>query len=110
MDFAQAVTADELWGWPVEVLDQLLELRQQAWRGEISLEECREQDAVIRSGLPDVDTDEVDDFQTEFAVNGPREVSAEARRQLTGRLTALVHPAPTDEELWDELAARTSLT
>ena len=104
MDFGEALAADELWGWPVEVLDQLLELRQQAWRGEISLDQWREQDAVIRTGQPDVDTAEVDDLQTEFAVNGPRDVSTEARRRLAGRLTALAHPAPTDEELWDELA------
>jgi hypothetical protein len=51
-----------------------------------------------------VDTAEVDDFQTEFAVNGPRDVSTEARRRLAGRLTALTHPVPTDEEPWDELA------
>src|SRR6266516_4030192 len=96
MDVRQALAADELWGWPVHVLDQLLALRQQAWRSEISLEEWREQDAVIRAGRPDVDTTEVDDFQTEFAINGPRDGPAESRSKLVGRLTALAHaPPPT---------------
>ncbi|MGH3678725.1 MAG: hypothetical protein ACRDT2_00095 [Natronosporangium sp.] len=63
MDFADALEADELWGWPVAVLDQLRELHELAHNGEISLEEWRERDATCRAGLPDIDTDEVRRFE-----------------------------------------------
>jgi hypothetical protein len=100
--FAEALGADELWGWPVEVLDHLLELRQQAWRGEISIEEWRERDARRRAGMPTVDTNEVQDFQVELVVEDPLDSPREQRSRLVGRLTVLAHPAPTDDELWDE--------
>jgi hypothetical protein len=100
MDFAQAQAADELWGWPVEVLDRLFELRAQAGAGSLGIEEWREQDASLRAGMPDVDLDEVGDFQADWLVNG-QDLDA----PLTGRLTALSSPPPTDEELRDEIAA-----
>ncbi|MEW2384184.1 hypothetical protein AB0873_19135 [Micromonospora sp. NPDC047707] len=33
MEYEQALTADKLWCWPVEVLDRLSELRHQAGLG-----------------------------------------------------------------------------
>lgn len=99
MDFAQALAADELWGWPVEVLDRLFALRSQAGAGSLSIEQWREQDEALRVGMPDVDVDEVAEFQTDWLVNG-RDLDA----PLTGRLTALSSPPPTDEQLWTELA------
>src|SRR5262249_16689819 len=110
VDFAQALTADSLWGWPVEVLDRLLELRTRAWQGEISLDEWREQDAALRGGLPAVNMDEArrsqKDWTDEWVPASRANASSEAGRQLTGRLTALANPAPSDDELWDELFTR----
>jgi hypothetical protein len=37
VDLTDAVAADELRGWPVEVLDQLMELRLRAEDGSLSL-------------------------------------------------------------------------
>lgn len=105
VDFAVALAADELWGWPVDVLDSLLELRQRAWAGEISIEEWREQDAALRTGKPAVDTKEVEELQDELLVNGPIDAPEGAHRRLSGRLSALAYPAPSDEELWQELSA-----
>jgi hypothetical protein len=103
VDYEEALVAAELWGWPTDVLDRLLELRKQAGRGEISIEEWREQDAAQRVGMPAIDANEVREFQVDVVLD--RLDSSEAARQLVGRLTALAHQAPTDEELWGELAA-----
>jgi hypothetical protein len=103
VDFTNALTAQQLWGWPLDVLDHLLELRQLAYREVITLEEWRAQDAAARAKLPTVDTAEVLNFQHELIVNGPRDIPQDVRGQLTGRLTALGSPAPTDEELWKDL-------
>ncbi|GDY34103.1 hypothetical protein GTS_57360 [Gandjariella thermophila] len=98
------LAAEELWGWPVDVLDRLLELRQQAWKGAIPLEEWREGDAALRAGQPAVDKDEVEEFQQELMVNGPADLPREESGRLVGRLTALANRAPSDEQLWEELA------
>lgn len=103
MDFAEALEANELWGWPVEVLDRLLELRKLAWDGAISIEEWRERDSAHRVGMPDVDTKEVKEFQHDWLINGPLDVSEEDSSMLTGRLSTLAHPAPSDEDLWKQL-------
>ncbi len=104
VDFADALAADELWGWPVEILDRLRSYA--TWPGmAASLEEWREQDAAHRARLPVVDADEVQEFQHEWLLNGSRDVPEDARGRLTGRLTVLAHPAPSDEELWDELSS-----
>jgi hypothetical protein len=103
VDYEEALVADELWGWPIDVLDRLLELRRQAGRGEISIEEWRELDAAQHVGMPAIDVNEVTEFQTEVVVDHLD--SSKAAPQLVGRLSVLAHQAPTDEELWDELAA-----
>lgn len=105
MDIRQAAEANELWGWPVEVLDRLLDLRQRAWRGAVSIEDWRQQDAAARAGQPIVDVKEAKELQHEVLVGPDTGVSEEASHRLVGRLTALTHPAPSDEELWDELAS-----
>ncbi|WP_414939171.1 hypothetical protein [Amycolatopsis sp. cmx-11-51] len=100
MDFAQALAADELWGWPVEVLDRLFELRSRAGAGLLGIEEWREQDASLRAGMPEVGLEEANDFLIDWMVNG-RYIES----PLTGRLSALCSPPPTDEELWSEVAS-----
>jgi hypothetical protein len=108
VEFAQALVADELWGWPVTVLDHLQELRQQAWKGEISLEEWRERDTASRAGLPDLDLDEIAQFQNrwidEWIGDFAPDSDEEGGDRLMRRLAALLEPAPTDEQLWDKLA------
>ncbi len=100
MDFAQALVADELWGWPVEVLDRLFSLRSQAGSGSLSIEAWREQDAALRADMPDVDLEEVGTFLTDWLVNG-----GDIDALLTDRLTALSSSPPSDEELWSDLLA-----
>lgn len=108
VEFADALVADELWGWPVAVLDHLRELRRQAWGGEISLEEWRERDAASRAGLPGLDLDQIKQFQDRWIEEWVRTITGDrdedSSDQLMRRLTALLDPAPTDEQLWDELA------
>ncbi|MFB9927437.1 hypothetical protein ACFORO_34055 [Amycolatopsis halotolerans] len=99
MDFNQAQAADVLWGWPVGLLDRLFELRARAGAGSLGIEEWREQDAALRTGMPEVDLDEVVAFQTDWLVNG-----SDLEVPLTDRLTALTSPPPTDEELRHEIA------
>jgi hypothetical protein len=107
VEFADALAADELWGWPVTVLDRLREFRWQAWEGEISLEEWRERDASSRAGLPVLDLDQIKQFQDrwieEWVHNITWDSDEDGSDRLMGRLTALLAPAPTDERLWDEL-------
>jgi hypothetical protein len=103
MDIGEAAEAHELWGWPVDVLDRLLDLRQRAWRGAVSIEDWRRQDAAARTGLPVVNTEGARELQDAVFVGPDTGLSEEARRRLVGRLTVLMHPAPSDEELWDEL-------
>ncbi|MGW4521134.1 hypothetical protein [Amycolatopsis sp. NPDC004378] len=104
MDFEQALTADELWGWPVEVLDQLWQLRSRAQHGELSLEQWREQDAALRPGHPRVDVEEVSEFRLSCLMDLPADVPRDARDRLLHRMMVLTVPAPTDEDLWQELA------
>jgi hypothetical protein len=109
MDFAEALEADELWGWPVEVLDRLRELREHAWQGRISLPQWRTRDAAERVGRPTVDDQEVDQFRREcvdiWVSQVQTSVSVDIFSRLAGRLTALLHGAPSDEDLSHELAA-----
>lgn len=98
MELDEALAADKLWGWPVDVLDQLADLRKRAWRDELSLEEWREQDAARRSGLPAVDTKEVQALYVGWLMDGS--LDTEAGGQLGQRLTALTTGAPSDEDLW----------
>src|SRR3954466_10067327 len=104
MEIEQALVAGNLWGCPVDILDRLLQLRRQAWKGDITLDEWREKDTALREGLPAVDEDEVTAFQTEVLVDTSLDPSDDAANQLIGRLSVLADPAPTDEELWDELS------
>jgi hypothetical protein len=104
MDIGEASGASELWGWPVEVLDRLLDLRQRARRGAVSIEDWRREDAAARTATPAVDVTQVRELQHEVLVGPDAGISDEARDQLVGRLTVLMHPAPSDAELWDELA------
>lgn len=103
MEIEQALVAGNLWGCPVDILDRLLQLRR-GMEGGITLDEWREKDTALREGLPAVDEDEVTAFQTEVLVDTSLDPSDDAANQLIGRLSVLVHPAPTDKELWDELS------
>jgi hypothetical protein len=80
MDFAEALVAEELWGWPVDVLDQLWALHDRAWAGEISLEKWREQDAALRAGLPPVDHEEVGEFRLSWIMEGLRDAPEDILR------------------------------
>ncbi|WP_137817000.1 hypothetical protein [Gandjariella thermophila] len=51
-----------------------------------------------------MDKDEVEEFQQELMVNGPADLPREESGRLVGRLTALANRAPSDEQLWEELA------
>jgi hypothetical protein len=108
VEFADALVADELWGRPVAVLDHLRELRRQAWEGEISMEEWREHDAASRAGLPALDLEKIKQFQDRWIEEWVRTISRDRDEngsdRLMGRLTALLDPAPTDEQLRDEVA------
>lgn len=107
MDLTEAVTADRLWGWPVGLLDRLLELHQQAWAGAVPVEAWRAQDAELRSGQPDVDAEEVGAALTDWVGSG--QLDLRTHGQLLGRLTMLANRPPTDDDLWAdlvELAAR----
>ncbi|GAA1994732.1 hypothetical protein [Amycolatopsis minnesotensis] len=103
MDFAEMLAADVLWGCSVEVLDQLEELRRQAWEGVITVQQWREQDAEIRAELPTVDQEAVREFQTAWMVEGPRDAPDDGFTRVTRRLSALIQPAPTEDDLWRRL-------
>ncbi|MCW6003496.1 hypothetical protein K1W54_02700 [Micromonospora sp. CPCC 205371] len=104
MEIADALAADELWGWPVDVLERLLDLRQRAGNGEISLEDWREQDAAVRAAMPAVDLDEVRQFEDRWVEEWVIKGLDDEGERLTGRLTALTSPAPSNEQLWGNLA------
>lgn len=106
MDVTDAIAADELWGWPVDVLDQLVGLRTRAWDGAISLEEWRQQDAAVRVGRPAVDVAAVQELE-KHAISDRRGVPIQEIGRLLDRLTVLVEEPFTDEDLWDELADAT---
>jgi hypothetical protein len=111
VDLTDAVAADELWGWPVELLDRLRELRVRATNGSLSLDEWREQDASLRAGHPAVDMQEVLQFQDDFIVNTWLKDKNELNDQLLDRLGSLTGAPPSDEELWEELkSAQEALT
>jgi hypothetical protein len=103
MDFSEVVSADELWGWPVDVLDRLSELHRRAQEGSISLAEWREQDATLREGFPPVDRDKVREFHTSWIVDTPADADDDDYRRVSRRLSILTRPAPSDEELWRDL-------
>ncbi|TDP97738.1 hypothetical protein [Labedaea rhizosphaerae] len=101
MDLAEAVEADQLWGWPVEVLDHLLFLQRQAWSGRLPLESWRAEDASLREGQPAVDAVAVESALTEWVASG--ELQLGAHGGLLGRLTVLANRPPSDDDLWVEL-------
>ncbi|MGW4521131.1 hypothetical protein [Amycolatopsis sp. NPDC004378] len=103
MDVDEVLTAQELWGWPVDVLDELWILRDRAWDGEITLEQWRERDAAIRAGRPPADRDEVRELRIAWIENPPDEVPDDVQSRVLHRLMALSQPAPSDDELWQEL-------
>ena len=100
MEIAEALAADELWGWPVEVLGQLVQLRARAYRGEITLDEWRDQDAALRVGRPPVDSGAVAAFHDRTVRSG-----GAGSIGLLVRLGPLLGSEATDERLWRELAA-----
>src|SRR2546423_1028427 len=100
MEMSELSTARELWGWPVEVLDRLRELSVQAWAGEISLEQWREQDAAERAGKPVVDREEISQLRIEWIEEPPEDVPDDVQDVLMTRLAALIQTAPSDDELW----------
>lgn len=101
MDVAEAVTAEELWGWPVGVLDHLYALQRAAWAGSVSIDEWREQDAALRVDQPAVSAEEVGETLSTWI--GAGELNLREHGALLGRLTMLANPAPTDEQLWAQL-------
>lgn len=105
MELAEAAGADELWGWPVEVLDRLLALQQRAWAGQVPLEAWRAEDASLRSGLPPVDSAAVGSALTDWVSSGA--LNLRDHGGLLGRLTVLANLPPSDEDLWAELGAAT---
>lgn len=109
MEMSELSTARELWGWPVEVLDRLRELTAQAWDGEISLEQWREQDAAERAGMPAVDREEISNLRIKWIEDSPEDVPDDVQHVLMMRLAELVQSAPTDEELWQYLERFTEL-
>jgi hypothetical protein len=108
-EMSELSTARELWGWPVEVLDRLRELPVQAWDGEISLEQWREEDAAARVGRPVVDRDEISKLRITWIEDPPEDVPDDVQQVVTTRLAALIQPAPSDDELWGQLERFTEM-
>ena len=101
MELTEAVAAEQLWGWPVEVLDRLLLLQRQAWSGQLPLAQWRTADAALREGQPPVDPAAVESALTEWVASG--ELQLGAHGGLLGRLTVLANHPPSDDDLWAEL-------
>jgi hypothetical protein len=101
MDIAEAVAADQLWGWPVELLDRLLVLQRLAWTGQVPIEVWRAEDASLRDGRPPVDAEEVGATLAEWVSSGQLELGPHGG--LLGRMTVLANRPPSDDDLWAEL-------
>jgi hypothetical protein len=103
MEIAEAVAAEQLWGWPVSLLDELLFLQRKAWSGQLPLASWRAEDASLREGQPEVDAAEVEAALNDWVSSGQLQLGPHG--VLLGRLTVLANRPPSDDDLWVELIA-----
>ncbi|HEY5990122.1 MAG TPA: hypothetical protein VIV12_27605 [Streptosporangiaceae bacterium] len=101
----------ELFGWPVRLLDQLMELHHLGDRGEIRIDEWRRRDALLRAAGPGQSPREqmeaIREAALEVWVDAPAD-DEETRKKmflLAERLGAALHGAPSDQVLRGQPAA-----
>lgn len=105
----------ELFGWPVPLLDELAGLSRAAYDHRLDLEAWRRRDRELRDSMPPLaDPDavtllhrRVTEAWREARHGSSDSADAEALLTLMGRLRYLTESAPTDTELWTELAGLT---
>jgi hypothetical protein len=95
----------ELFGWPVRLLDQLMEIHDLGDRGEIRIDEWRRRDALLRAAgprqSPRDQMEAVREAALEAWVDAPAS-DEETRRKmflLAERLGAALHGAPSAQGL-----------
>lgn len=105
VDVQTAMDADTLFGWPVESIDKLIGLREQANGGGLPIAAWRSQDKALREQLPSLSEEEhklLDQLSEDIITT--RAYRDERGKLLLSRLNAIRHPAPDNAKLRDELA------
>jgi len=104
-----------LFGWPVPLLDEIGELQRAAYDGRIDLETWRRRDGELRAHMPPLASVGLVQAMHRRVTEAWREArrgsadssDAETLLTLMGRLRYLTATAPTDSELFHELASVT---
>ncbi len=104
-----------LFGWPVPLIDEIGNLSRAAYDGQIDLDEWRRRDRDLRSSMPPLASPGMVTAMHRRVTEAWREArrgssdTADAETLLTmmGRLRYLTETAPTDAELFHELAGLT---
>ncbi|MER7589344.1 hypothetical protein ABTW72_17595 [Micromonospora sp. NPDC127501] len=110
MDVQAAMEASTLFGWPIESIDKLRALRQQANEGLLPIAEWRSQDKALRERLPALSEDEqklLDQLSIDIITT--RAYRNEGGELLLSRLHAIEHPAPDNAKLREELTQLATL-
>lgn len=100
----------ELFGWPVSLLDDIRALQDLADSGQLDITEWRNRDAELRAcgpaDLPGAQVEAAHKAAVQAWIDAsPRDNDKRRRMQLlSGRLRAILHPAPDDQGLRDQLA------
>ncbi|ONH27173.1 hypothetical protein [Pseudofrankia asymbiotica] len=104
-----------LFGWPVPLIDEIGGLSRAAYDGRIDLDEWRRRDRDLRAPMPPLASPgmvtamhrRVTEAWREARRGSSDTADAEALLTMMGRLRYLTEPAPTDAELFHELAGIT---
>jgi hypothetical protein len=104
-----------LFGWPVPLLDEIGDLQRAAYDGLIDLDTWRRRDSELRAGMPPLASIGLVQAMHRRVTEAWRQArrgaadssDAETLLTLMGRLRYLTETAPTDAELFHELAGVT---
>ncbi|MBX6391586.1 MAG: hypothetical protein IRZ08_21795 [Frankia sp.] len=117
-DIRELISAPQayLFGWPVPLLDEIGNLARAAYEGRIDLATWRRRDQELRGSMPPhLDPDAIVALHRRVTAawrearrpGSADGAAAEALLTLMGRLRYLTEAAPSDADLWSELAGLT---